>query len=179
MSNREGRHVLVIVTDGGDTTSKYRYRDAHREAHLADAVVYPIVVVPISNDAGRNVGGENALPQMAKDTGGRTFYPSVGAQLDQAFADILRDLRTQYLLGYYPRDLPRMRPTSIRFAWRWGAPICGLRRARDIMGSRALEPLTIIRGWKSQPSQSSRSNLGGSQLPQAPDREPRPACECA
>jgi Ca-activated chloride channel family protein len=108
--NRDGRHVIVIVTDGGDTSSKYKYSDAIKEAHLADAVVYPIVVVPIANDAGRNTGGENALQQIAKDTGGRWFYPSVGAKLDQSFADILRDLRKQYLLGYYPRDLPNDAP---------------------------------------------------------------------
>jgi Ca-activated chloride channel family protein len=106
VANRAGRHVEVIVTDGGDTTSKYHYPDAIKEAHLADAVIYPIVVVPISNDAGRNIGGENALAQVAKDTGGRTFYPSLGAPLDQAFADILRDLRRQYYIGYYPRELP-------------------------------------------------------------------------
>jgi Ca-activated chloride channel family protein len=106
ITNRDGRHVEVIVTDGGDTTSKYRYQDAIKEAHLADAVIYPIVVVPISNDAGRNVGGENALALVAKDTGGRTFYPSLGAPLDQAFADILRDLRRQYYIGYYPHSLP-------------------------------------------------------------------------
>jgi Ca-activated chloride channel homolog len=110
MTNREGRHVEVIVTDGGDTTSKLHYQDAIKEAHLADAVIYPVVVVPISNDAGRNVGGENALALVAKDTGGRTFYPSLGAPLDQAFADILRDLRRQYYLGYYPRDLPQDTP---------------------------------------------------------------------
>ncbi len=110
IANREGRHVVVIVTDGGDTTSKYHYQDAIREAQLADAVVYPVVVVPISNDAGRNTGGENALAQVAKDTGGRTFYPSVGAPLDQAFGDILRDLRRQYFLGYYPRNLPQDAP---------------------------------------------------------------------
>jgi Ca-activated chloride channel family protein len=106
MSNREGRHVEVIVTDGGDTTSKYHYQDAIKEAQLADAVIYPIVVVPVTNDAGRNIGGENALALVAKDTGGRTFYPSLGAPLDQAFADILRDLRKQYFIGYYPRNLP-------------------------------------------------------------------------
>jgi Ca-activated chloride channel homolog len=106
ITNRMGRHVEVIVTDGGDTTSKYHYPDAIKEAHLADAVIYPIVVVPISNDAGRNIGGENALAQVAKDTGGRTFYAGLGAPLDQAFADILRDLRKQYYIGYYPRDLP-------------------------------------------------------------------------
>jgi Ca-activated chloride channel family protein len=106
MTNREGRHVAVVVTDGGDTTSRYHYQDAIREAHLADTVVYPIVVVPITNDSGRNTGGENALAQIATDTGGRTFYADVGAPLDQAFADILHDLRKQYFLGYYPRDLP-------------------------------------------------------------------------
>lgn len=110
VTERDGRHVLVIVTDGGDTGSKYRFRDAIKEAHLADAVVYPIVVVPITNDAGRNIGGENALSQIAKDTGGRTFYPSVGVQLDQSFAEILRDLRRTYLLAYYPRDLPKDAP---------------------------------------------------------------------
>ena len=110
MTNRDGRHVEVIVTDGGDTTSRYHYKDAIKAAHLADAVVYPVVVVPIANDSGRNVGGENALAQVAKDTGGRTFYPSLGAPLDQAFADILRDLRRQYFLGYYPRDLPQDAP---------------------------------------------------------------------
>jgi Ca-activated chloride channel homolog len=106
MTNRDGRHVEVIVTDGGDTTSKYHYQDAIKEAHLADAVVYPIVVVPVVNDAGRNVGGEHALAQVAGDTGGRTFYAGLGAPLDQAFADILRDLRRQYYLGYYPSNLP-------------------------------------------------------------------------
>lgn len=108
-NGREGRHVVVIVTDGGDTTSKFKYRDAIRESHLADAVIYPIVVVPITNDAGRNIGGENALAQIAKDTGGRTFYPSV-TQLDQAFADLLKDLRRTYLLAYYPRQLPKDAP---------------------------------------------------------------------
>jgi Ca-activated chloride channel family protein len=104
---REGRHVLVVVTDGDDTTSRVRYNEALREAQQADAIIYPIIVVPISNDAGRNVGGENALAQIAKDTGGRTFYPNVGAQLDRAFTDILRDLRRQYMVGYYPHDLPK------------------------------------------------------------------------
>jgi len=110
MTNRDGRHVEIIVTDGGDTTSKYHYQDAIKEAHLADAVVYPIVVVPITNDSGRNVGGENALAQIAKDTGGRTFHADLGASLDQAFADILHDLRKQYFLGYYPRNLPADAP---------------------------------------------------------------------
>jgi Ca-activated chloride channel homolog len=106
LENRDGRRVIVIVTDGGDTTSSKKFHDALEAAQLADAVIYPIVVMPITNDAGRNIGGENALTLMARGTGGRTFLPSVGAQLDAAFTDIIRELRTQYLLGFYPRDVP-------------------------------------------------------------------------
>ncbi len=110
LRDREGRHVMVAVTDGGDTTSAKKYSDALRAAQLADAVMYPIVVVPITNDAGRNTGGEHALQTLASGTGGRVFAPNVGAQLDDAFSEILRDLRTQYLIGYYPRNQPKDAP---------------------------------------------------------------------
>jgi Ca-activated chloride channel family protein len=42
---------------------------------------------------------------MAESTGGRMFIPGMNG-LDQAFSDILRDLRTQYLIGYYPKNVP-------------------------------------------------------------------------
>ena len=106
LQGRDGRHVMVIVSDGGDTTSYYKYHDALEAAQKADAVIYGIIVVPISNDAGRNIGGEHTLVQFGSNTGGRVFYPTV-ADLDKAFGEILIDLRTQYLLGYYPKDLPK------------------------------------------------------------------------
>jgi Ca-activated chloride channel family protein len=110
LQGREGRHVMVIVSDGGDTTSYYKYHDALEAAQKADAVVYPIIVVPIENDAGRNIGGEHTLLQFASNTGGRVFYPSDAAGLDKAFGEILLDLRTQYMLGYYPKNLPKDAP---------------------------------------------------------------------
>jgi Ca-activated chloride channel family protein len=108
---RGGRHVMVLVTDGGDTTSNKDFHQALEAAQLADTIMYPVLVVPITNDAGRNIGGENALTTLAAGTGGRVFTPSV-SQLDRAFEDILRELRTQYLIGYYPKDVP---PTKDRF----------------------------------------------------------------
>jgi Ca-activated chloride channel family protein len=102
---REGRKVIVVVTDGGDTVSKHDVHGALQEAQLADAVIYAIVVVPITNEAGRNIGGEHALQFMADGTGGRTFMPTIGAALDKAFTDILTELRTQYLIGFYPHDV--------------------------------------------------------------------------
>jgi Ca-activated chloride channel family protein len=106
LEGRQGRKAIVIMTDGGDTTSSRDLKTALKAAQMADAVVYPIVVLPITNPAGRNVGGENALQFMAEGTGGRTFYPAVNAQLDKAFADIIRELRTQYVLGFYPAGAP-------------------------------------------------------------------------
>jgi len=103
---RDGRKVIIVVTDGGDTVSKMSVQKALEAAQLADAVIYAIVVVPITNDAGRNIGGEHALDFMAKGTGGRIFMPTLGAELDKAFADIITELRTQYLVGFYPQNVP-------------------------------------------------------------------------
>jgi len=103
---RDGRRIMVIVTDGGDTTSSMDFHKALEAAQLADSVIYPILVVPIANDAGRNVGGENALTTLVAGTGGRVFAPTLGAELDKAFTDLIQDLRTQYLLAYYPKDVP-------------------------------------------------------------------------
>lgn len=106
IQDRPGRKVLVVVTDGGDTISKTSFQRAAEAAQLADAVIYPVLVVPVANDAGRNIGGENALATLAQRTGGQVFQPSVGAEMDKAFDGILRDLRTQYLLGFYPKGVP-------------------------------------------------------------------------
>jgi Ca-activated chloride channel homolog len=58
--------------------------------------------VPIEASAGRDLGGEHALIQIAKDTGGKYYYATSIAQLDQVFKQISDELRTQYLLAYYP-----------------------------------------------------------------------------
>jgi Ca-activated chloride channel family protein len=103
---RDGRKAMIIVTDGGDTTSVKDFHAALDSAQLANASIYPVLVVPITNDAGRNLGGEHALTTMALGTGGRVFQPTLGAALDSAFSAIIKELRTQYLLAYYPKDVP-------------------------------------------------------------------------
>jgi Ca-activated chloride channel family protein len=110
VQGREGRHVMVIVSDGGDTTSHWKYHDALEAAQKADAVIYPVIVVPIISDAGRNTGGEHTLEQFASNTGGRVLWASNQSELDHAFGEILLDLRTQYLLAYYPKEMPKDAP---------------------------------------------------------------------
>jgi len=101
---RRGRKVLLVITDGGDTVSKVDYKEAVRAAQIAEAIVYSLIIVPIEASAGRDTGGEHALIQLSEDTGGRYFYATSGQQLDSAFREISDELRTQYLLAYYPSD---------------------------------------------------------------------------
>jgi Ca-activated chloride channel homolog len=102
LDKRKGRKVIVLITDGGDTISKVDYKEAVRAAQEADALVYSIIVVPIESSAGRETGGEHALIQLSEDTGGKYYYATSMAQLDDAFHKISDELRTQYLLAYYP-----------------------------------------------------------------------------
>ncbi len=110
----ERRRILVLVTDGGDNpvAKEMGYTKAVEAAQRAGAAIYPIIIVPILADAGRNTGGEHALIEMARDTGGKYFYVTERDDLKTAFAHLSDDLRAQYLLGYYaPR---RGQDTSFR-----------------------------------------------------------------
>ncbi|HEY6763241.1 MAG TPA: VWA domain-containing protein [Candidatus Sulfotelmatobacter sp.] len=102
LDRRQGRKVVVLITDGGDTISKIDYKEAVRAAEEAEAIVYSIIIVPIENSAGRETGGEHALIQLSEDTGGKYYYATSMSQLDEAFRKITDELRTQYLLAYYP-----------------------------------------------------------------------------
>jgi Ca-activated chloride channel family protein len=102
LDRRKGRKVMVLITDGGDTASKFDYKQAVRAAEEAEAIVYSIIIVPIESSAGRETGGEHALIQLSDDTGGKYYYATSISDLDEAFHKISDELRTQYLLAYYP-----------------------------------------------------------------------------
>lgn len=102
LSRRQGRKVMVVITDGGDTVSQVNYKEALRAAQESEAIIYSIIIVPIEASAGRDTGGEHALIQISEDTGGKYYYATSLPQLDDAFRKISDELRTQYLLGYYP-----------------------------------------------------------------------------
>lgn len=104
LETRQPRKVMVVITDGGDTVSSVDYKEAVRAEQEAEAVVYSIIVVPVEASAGRDTGGEHALVQISHDTGGQHFYATSGPDLDNAFHKISDELRTQYLLAYYPQQ---------------------------------------------------------------------------
>jgi Ca-activated chloride channel family protein len=103
LDGNPGRRVLVIISDGDDTASTATYAQALEQALRNEAMIYSIIDVPIESSAGRDLGGEHALITLAEQTGGKSFYVSDGG-LDKAFARVSDDLRTQYLLEYYPKN---------------------------------------------------------------------------
>jgi Ca-activated chloride channel homolog len=102
LDRRKGRKIMVLITDGESVDSKIDYPEALRAAEEAEALIYSIIIVPIESSAGREIGGEHALIQLSEDTGGKYYYAISPGQLDDAFRKISDELRTQYLLAYYP-----------------------------------------------------------------------------
>jgi len=103
LGKKDGRKVLVVVSDGGDTVHGTSYPEALEQALRSEVMIYSIIDVPIEASAGRDTGGEHALIALSEQTGGKSFYAESG-NLDKAFAKVSDDLRTQYLVGYYPRN---------------------------------------------------------------------------
>jgi Ca-activated chloride channel homolog len=103
LGKKQGRKVLVVVSDGDDTAQSTTYAQALEEALRNEVMIYSIIDVPIEASAGRDTGGEHALITLAEQTGGKYFYVEAGG-LDKAFAQVSDDLRTQYLIGYYPHN---------------------------------------------------------------------------
>ncbi len=102
-----GRKVLVLLTDGGDQGSQVKLKEAIEAAQKSNAIVYVILI----SDAGFYNGGINfgmigasEMDKLTKETGGRLInIGHNGNKLDDAFAQISDELRTQYLLSYVPK----------------------------------------------------------------------------
>ncbi|HWG21934.1 MAG TPA: VWA domain-containing protein [Terracidiphilus sp.] len=103
LARKQGRKVLVLVSDGGDTVKDKTYAEALEQALRDEVTIYSVIDVPIEASAGRDIGGEHALITLAEQTGGKSFYVESG-NLDKAFAKVSEDLRTQYLIAYYPHN---------------------------------------------------------------------------
>jgi Ca-activated chloride channel homolog len=103
LGNFDGRKVLVIISDGDDTAEDTTYAQALEQALRNEVMIYSLIDVPIEASAGRDLRGEHALITLAEQTGGKSFYVNEGG-LDKAFSRVSEDLRTQYVLGYYPKN---------------------------------------------------------------------------
>ena len=99
-----GRRVIVIVSDGRDTTSRY---DHDFEATLQrlssdECQVYVVQTGVYDNANVRDLAAERRMQEFAAQTGGSAYIPKSVNDLDNTFAQISADLAQQYILSYYP-----------------------------------------------------------------------------
>ncbi len=106
LSTQAGRRVVVVVSDGEDTTSQVSLNECLRTAQNSEAVLYALVVQPIKGEVGRNLAGEHTMIFLANRTGGRFFKVSSAESLRASYVNISDELRTQYYLGYDPKPKP-------------------------------------------------------------------------
>jgi Ca-activated chloride channel homolog len=97
------RRAIILLTDGVDTSSRMKMHDAIERAQKADALIYAI---GIGDRYSFNVN-EGDLKKIAEKTGGRAYFPHHERDLHEAFAQIQRDLREQYLVAYSPSNKAR------------------------------------------------------------------------
>jgi VWFA-related protein len=89
------RRAIILLSDGINTSSILSQKEAINRVLAAEGVVYTIGV-----GSERDGLDRNALRELAERTGGRAFFPDKKFDLNAAFAEIERELRTQYLIAY-------------------------------------------------------------------------------
>ena len=98
-----GRRVLVIVSDGIETTSHNTDFDVVVQRVLADDCQVYVVQTGLYEGANlRALAAERRMEQLTSQTGGAVYIPKTTDQLDNAFDQIAADLSQQYVLSYYP-----------------------------------------------------------------------------
>lgn len=97
LANAQGlrRRAIILLTDGLNTTGRLSQKEAINRALGAEAVVYAIGIGSSRDGIDRGV-----LRDVAQRTGGRAFFPDKKFDLNAAFAEIEKELRTQYLIAY-------------------------------------------------------------------------------
>ena len=103
--DQTGRKVLVIFTDGADTSSSRGWEDTLRLLRASDVTVYPVGF--LSNRGSPRLLLRSKLAEMARLTGGRAVFPTTMKALDSMYAAIAAEIHGQYVIGYVPTNAAR------------------------------------------------------------------------
>lgn len=108
--SQDGQKVLVLYTDGGDTTSSLTFHDMLDLCRASDVTVYAIGYLEHQGSARMQQRSE--LERVATLTGGQAYFPGIAKDLDGVFEKISQELASRYSLGYLSSD------TRTDGAWR-------------------------------------------------------------
>jgi Ca-activated chloride channel family protein len=103
------RRALIVITDGEDRNSFYKQEQLFSRLREEDVQIF---VIGFVNELDKETGFIRKSPKekatmlinkLATETGGRAFFPESLSELPQIANEIVRDLRTQYVLSYNPQ----------------------------------------------------------------------------
>ena len=104
------RRALIVITDGEDRNSFYNQEQLFARLREDDVQIF---VIGFINELDKEAGfirksprekAVNLINRLAEDTGGRAFFPESLSELPQIANEIIRDLRTQYVISYNPTN---------------------------------------------------------------------------
>jgi Ca-activated chloride channel family protein len=117
------KRALIIVSDGGDNSSHFNFRQTLELAHRSNAIIYTIGLL----DEHGEQQNPSILRRLAKDTGGEVFFPEAVEEVLRISHRIATDIRNQYTLGYVPGNTEKQ----------------GYRRIRVTAAAAGYEDLTV------------------------------------
>jgi len=109
LNSEAGRKAIIALTDAEDTGSKLSVKDAIEAAQRSDAVVHVLLISDVGFyfRAMSGYSGATVAKKMADETGGRVIEVHNTKSLEKAFDELSEELRSQYVLGYYPTNNKR------------------------------------------------------------------------
>ena len=96
--SQDGRKVLVMYTDGGDTRSAMSLSETLTLLKASQVTVYVIGLVDHTGSARHTL--QMTLRQLAETTGGQAFFPAAMKDVESAYDKVLAEIKAQYHLGY-------------------------------------------------------------------------------
>jgi Ca-activated chloride channel homolog len=97
--NQDGRKILVVYTDGGDTRSHITFSDVLTLLKVSDVTVYAIGLLEHQSSSSK-MDQRMKLQSITETTGGQAFFPTSEKELDKMYDKVVEEMKAQYSLGY-------------------------------------------------------------------------------
>ncbi|MEZ5320353.1 MAG: VWA domain-containing protein [Vicinamibacterales bacterium] len=101
--DRPGQHVILLHSDGGDSTSERTFGDLQKLLREADVVVYAVGYIQ-NQMRSSQLAQQMRMTQIARETGGDAYFPSSADDIDAVYERIRSEIASRYTLGYVPTN---------------------------------------------------------------------------
>lgn len=98
------KRAVLLISDGQDNSSRYTFTELRRMLKESDVIIYAVGIVDGNDESALGYGGRAILEELAGVSGGKAFFPSTGAEMNDTFERIALELRTQYSIGFRPTN---------------------------------------------------------------------------